>query len=63
MSMAWFVPLTIVAFAAPASAQTGETAPVAGVDLASALTRAKAVDGAYTPWREHIVDDEAPGGV
>lgn len=63
MCTARFVPLTVVAFATAASAQTDEAVPAAGVDLASALTQAKAVDGAYISWREHIVDDEALAGV
>ncbi len=63
MCTARYVPLTLAVFAAAASAQTDGGAQAAGVDLASALTRAKAADGAYISWREHIVDDEALAGI
>lgn len=63
MCTARYVPLTLVVFAAAASAQTDGRAPAAGGDLSSALTRAKAADGAYISWREHVVDDEALSGV
>jgi len=32
-------------------------------NVAAALTQARASDGTYISWREHIVDDEAAGGV
>lgn len=32
-------------------------------DFASALTRARAEDGAYISWRERIVDDQASSGI
>lgn len=35
----------------------------AGENLAVSLTEARSVDGAYISWREHIIDDEATGGV
>jgi hypothetical protein len=37
--------------------------PVEGQDLAAALTRARAPDGRYISWREHLIDDEALGGL
>jgi hypothetical protein len=37
--------------------------PALGQDLAAAATRARAADGRYVSWREHLVDDEAHGGV
>lgn len=43
--------------ATEALAQTG------AADLASSATRARAGDGSYIAWREHLVDDEATGGV
>jgi FG-GAP-like repeat len=39
------------------------TLPVHGQDLATALTRARAADGRYISWREHVVDDEASSGI
>ncbi|MBI2149685.1 MAG: VCBS repeat-containing protein [Acidobacteria bacterium] len=41
-------------------AALGQAAPTA---VASSPTRARAADGAYISWREHIIDDEATGGV
>ena len=34
-----------------------------GVPVGDAMTAARATDGRYISWREHIVDDEAIGGV
>ncbi len=65
MRMVRVLPLTAVAFAAVASAQTDATtsAPDVAGDLSAAPTRATSVDGAYISWREHIVDDEASSGI
>ena len=41
------------------TAGAGEQAAAVG----STPTRAKAADGRYISWREHIIDDEATGGV
>ena len=32
-------------------------------NLADALTQARAADGSYISWREHLIDDEALGGL
>src|SRR5688572_15403741 len=32
-------------------------------NLATAQTRARAADGKYISWREHLIDDEALGGI
>src|SRR6185295_4671323 len=42
------------------SSQAQNTAPIS---VAAALTQARASDGSYISWREHIIDDEAAGGV
>jgi hypothetical protein len=34
-----------------------------GQSLAAAPTRARAVDGSYISWREHVIDDEASSGI
>ena len=34
-----------------------------GVPVGDAMTTARATDGRYISWREHVVDDEATGGV
>jgi hypothetical protein len=34
-----------------------------GQNLADRMTAARAVDGAYISWREHVIDDEATSGV
>ena len=34
-----------------------------GVPVGDAMTTARAADGRYISWREHVVDDEATGGV
>ncbi|MBN1240724.1 MAG: VCBS repeat-containing protein [Gammaproteobacteria bacterium] len=47
----------IAACAASAHAQT------AVGTLADRVTEARAADGTYISWREHVVDDEATGGV
>ncbi len=39
------------------------SAGASGERVADALSRARAADGAYISWREHIVDDLAVGGV
>ena len=48
----------LISLSKATGAQTGAPSSVA-----SAPTRARAADGRYISWREHIVDDEATGGV
>jgi hypothetical protein len=38
-------------------------APAHGQSLAATPTRARAADGAYISWREHIIDDQATSGI
>jgi hypothetical protein len=47
--------------AAQTAAQS--SAGTAAGSLAERLTTARAADGAYISWREHIIDDEETGGV
>ena len=39
------------------------TGPVSAQSLADRLTSARAADGKYISWREHVVDDEATSGI
>ena len=41
----------------------GGPSAAAGEKVADALSRARAADGAYISWREHVIDDLAGGGV
>ncbi len=45
------------------TAATGETMAAGPLSVADTPTRARAADGRYISWKEHIIDDEATGGV
>ncbi len=53
---AWAISIGLLAACAPPGAPDG-------VDVASTPTGATAADGSYISWREHLIDDEALGGV
>ena len=45
------------------TAATGDTMAAGPLSVADTPTRARAADGRYISWKEHIIDDEATGGV
>ena len=45
------------------TAATGETMAAGPLSVADTPTRARAADGRYISWKEHIIDDAATGGV
>ena len=57
--------LLIVLWACGGTANDGRTPPTSGGagPVASQPTQARSSDGRYISWREHIIDDEATGGV
>ena len=45
------------------AATTADTKATGRLTVADTPTRARAADGRYISWKEHIIDDEATGGV
>ena len=45
------------------TAATVDTMAAGPLSVADTPTRARAADGRYISWKEHIIDDEATGGV
>ena len=45
------------------TAATADTMAAGPLSVADTPTRARAADGRYISWKEHIIDDEATGGV
>ena len=46
-----------------ADSETAAETPLVSQTVAETPTRAQAADGRYISWKEHIIDDEAVGGV
>ena len=46
-----------------ADSETAAETPLVSQTVAETPTRAQAADGRYISWKEHIIDDEAIGGV
>ena len=67
MRMPTVVLLVAAAFVAGCAGGTAEDTPVAEADapiaIADTPTQARAADGSYISWREHIIDDLEVGGV
>ena len=53
---------SVVMLGCPGADEPPVQAPSAGGSLAETLTSARAADGTYISWREHLIDDESTGG-
>ena len=64
VSIRWLVLISVIAFFAACSGPGGQAPAEPGTEnMAARLTTARAADGAYISWREHLIDDEGTSGV